>query len=98
MQALKYDQFDCATLADMLRGEIELIEVDDLSGKVQHVGFGGVAKSKYVSKNTGKTIYVLERNNTYAADAYTNDVWQFDADFSAAEADEFIRLHDSAKA
>lgn len=97
MKALNYNQLDCETYAAAVAGKVEVIELEDLSGKVPHVGFGGASKSSYVSPNTGKTIFVLERNNTYAADAYYNDVWQFDHDFTATEAADFIRAHDAEK-
>ncbi len=59
-----------------------------------HVGCGGASKSKYISPRDGREIYVLERNGMYAADAYANDVWQFESDFSAGEADEFLARYD----
>ena len=92
MKAIKFNEIDCS-LAEALRGKIDVVEVEDLSGKVPHVGYGGAAKSKYVSPS-GKTIYVLERNGMYAADGYANRVWQFEEDFSTAQAEAFIALYE----
>lgn len=90
MEAIKHNQLDCQTLADALKGKVEVIEIADLTGLVPHVGYGGASKSTYVSPKTGKTIYVLERNGMYASDAWGNEVWQFDSDFTTADAALFL--------
>lgn len=93
---LKYDVLDCATLSDVVSKKgVIVTEIEDLSGKVPHVGYGGASKSTYVSPKTGNTVYVLERNGWYAGDAYVNDVWQFDCDFTAEEANDFIKSEDA---
>ena len=98
MQALKYHQLDCQTLTDALKAKgIVVTEIVDLSNLVPHVAYGGACKSSYVSPKSGKIIYVLERNALYAPDAWLNDVWQFDADFSLEEAVEFLSNYDAAK-
>lgn len=86
MTPIKYNQLDCCTLADTLKGKAEVVELADLSGKVPHAAYGGASKSLY----TGQGIYVLERNGLYACDAWVNDVWQFNTDFSSAEAATFL--------
>ena len=94
MTPLKHITLDCTTASEMLRGKAQVTEIEDLTGEVPHVGYGGAAKSSYVSPTSGKTIYVLERNGMYAPDAYTNDVWLFDEDFSAAAARDFLTAID----
>ena len=90
MKEIKYHLLDCQTFTEAMRGKVEVIELEDLTGKVPHVGYGGASKSKYFSPKTDRWIYVLERNGWYAGDAYANDVWQFDNDFTADEARRFI--------
>ncbi len=97
MKAIKYNQLDCQMLADALKGKVTVTEIENLTGKVPHVGFGGASKSSYESPKTGKTIYVLERNGLYAPDAWINDVWQFDADFTIQEATNFLTTIDTEK-
>lgn len=92
---IKHSQLDCQTLADALRGRVEVQEIQDLTGLVPHVGAGGASKSIYVSPKTGRTVYVLERNGMYAPDAYLNDVWQFADDFSVDEAREYLDMWDN---
>lgn len=94
---LAHHQLDCQTLADALSGKVAVRELEDLTGKVPHVGYGGASKSSYVSPRTGKTIYVLERNGLYAPDAWSNDVWQFDQDFTPAEAAAFLAAVDAQR-
>lgn len=97
MQCLKYVQLDCQLFAEVARKQgVETRNEQDLCNKVPHVGFGGASRSEYTSPKTGKTIYVLERNGWYAGDAYQNDVWQFDTDFTTEQAAEFIAAHDRA--
>lgn len=93
LMPVKYHCLDCSTFKGAVKGKIEVTEIENLSCKIPHVGYGGGSKSKYVSPK-GQTIYVLERNNWYTGDAYINDVWQFDRDFTAEEADEFITQFD----
>lgn len=91
MQALKYHQLDCQTLTDALKEQnIVVTELVDLSSYVPHPAYGGACKSSYVSPRSGKTIYALERNALYAPDAWLNEVWQFDEDFTASEAVQFL--------
>lgn len=90
MKPIKHHQLDCQTFADATHGKIEVFEVEDLTNRVPHVALGGASKSRYESPTTGKTIYVLERNAMYAPDGWLNDVWQFDHDFSIADAVEFL--------
>lgn len=97
MNAIKYHELDCQTFADALRGKVDVVEVEDLTGKVPHVGFGGAVKSKYISPKSGKTIYVLEQSGMYAADAFVNRVWQFEEDFSVDDAIEFLRIYEKEK-
>lgn len=96
MDAIKYNQLDSQTLSGALKGKVTVTELEDLTGKVPHAGYGGAAKSVYVSPKTSKTIYVLERNGLSSPDSYTNDVWQFEADFTAAEAASFLTAIDSS--
>jgi hypothetical protein len=91
MKPLKFFSLDCQTFADALKNKINLVFLEDLSGKIPHVGYGGAGKSKYISPKSGKEIFVLEVNGWYDADAYINDVWQFEKDFTAEEATEFLK-------
>lgn len=94
MTPLNHQVLDTETFADAVRRlgvPVMVMETEDLCGLVPHVGYGGAAKSMYTSAKTGKPVYVLERNGFYAPDAYQNDVWQFDTDFSPAEAADFLR-------
>lgn len=92
MNAIKHSQLDCRTFAESVA--IPVTELEDLSMNVPHVGYGGASKSCYISPNSGQTIYVLERNGTYAPDAWINDVWQFDRDFTAHDASDFLKAWD----
>jgi hypothetical protein len=91
MKALKHVELDCQMFSGYAGDQVKIESVEDLSGKVPHVVMGGAQKSMYISQKTGKPVWVLERNEWYAGDAYTNDVWLFDADFSIEEAAAFIR-------
>lgn len=95
MKPIKHAILDCETFEAFADGKVNVELVEDLCGKVPHVGFGGAAKSKYVSPKTGNTVYVLERNGMYAGDAYSNDVWLFESDFTAEEACAFLQQWDS---
>ena len=98
MQALKYHQLDCQTLTEALKEQgIIVTEIVDLSNLVPHVAYGGACKSSYVSPRSGKIIYALERNALYAPDAWLNDVWQFDEDFTISEAVRFLSQVDATK-
>ncbi len=97
MEAIKHIQLDSTTFAEVMRGTVDVVEVEDLSQKVPHVGFGGASKSRYVSPTNGDMIFVLERNGMYSPDAYINDVWQFRQDFSASDAAKFLAEIDGAK-
>lgn len=94
MKPIKYASLDCQTFEEWANGKVSVEPVEDLCHKVPHVGFGGASKSKYVSAKTGNTVYVLERNGMYSCDAYSNDVWLFEADFTAEEADAFLKKWD----
>lgn len=98
MKAIKFNELDCQTLADALKGKVEVVELEDLSWKVPHVGYGGATKSMYVSPKSGKTVYVLERSGMYDADAFSTKVWQFDEDFTVEDAAEFLTQFDKMTA
>ena len=94
MTPIKHISLDCQTFVDAFKQQypqVEVRELENLTGKVPHVGFGGASKSYYLSPKSGRAIYVLERNGQYAPDAYNNDVWQFREDFTAEEAAEFLK-------
>jgi hypothetical protein len=98
MIPLKHIELDQQTFAEIARKQGVIVEsMEDLTGKVPHTGFGGAEKSKYESPSGRGTIYVLERNHWYAGDAYANDVWSFDRDFTVEEAAEFLREIDKSK-
>lgn len=90
MNLIKHAQLDCQTFAEAVKNKVAVTELEDLTGKVPHVGYGGASKSSYISPNSGKMIFVLERSGMYCQDAFLSDVWQFDTDFSTEEASEFI--------
>ena len=91
MKPIKYHCLDCETFASAVKGAVVVVLIEDLTGKVPHVGYGGASKSKYASPKSGREIFVLEVNGWYDADAYVNDVWQFEEDFSVDQAAEFVR-------
>ena len=97
MKAIKHLELEDTTYAAAVKSIVAVTELADLTGRVPHVGYGGAAKSCYVSPKTGKTIYVLERNGLIAPDSYINDVWLFDSDFSDAEAAAFLAAIDKAR-
>lgn len=90
MNPIKHTVLDCETFDSFCAGKVDVKLVEDLCYKVPHGGYGGASKSSYANK-TGKTILVLERNDWYSGDAYANDVWLFEEDFTADEAAEFIK-------
>lgn len=94
MKAIKFDDVDCDTLANILRDKVVMTNTVDISDAVPHCGYGGASKWSYLSPKTGKTIYVLERSQTYAPDAYHTEIWQFEQDFTAEEAARFIADYD----
>jgi hypothetical protein len=99
MKALSYQVLDCEILAGVLAKQgVKVTEVEDLSGKIPHTALGSAAKSTYFSPKSNRTVYVLEREQQYAADGFATDVWQFAEDFTAEEAAEFVRQYDAAKA
>lgn len=92
MVPIKHNQLDCETLANALsKLGITVTEIADLTGLVPHVGYGGAAKSFYISPKSGKPIYVLERNGLCSPDSWLNDVWQFADDFTIDEAKAFLQ-------
>ena len=98
MIEVKYANLDSRSLSEVLATiGIQVVETQDLTGKVRHVGMGGAAKLKYVSPKTGRTIYILERSAPYAPDAYYTESWQFREDFSAQEAQDFLEDHERNK-
>lgn len=97
MNPLKFAELDSQTFAEAVRDKVDVVELEDLTGKVPHVGYGGALKSKYVSPKTGRTIYVLEQSGMYDIDAYINKVWQFDRDFTVEEAAEFLKRYEQSK-
>jgi hypothetical protein len=90
MDYVKHVVLDCQTYAEAVKDKVTVVELEDLTGKVPHVGYGGASKSSYSSPITGRTVYVLERNGSVAPDAYVNDVWLFMDDFSAEDAAKFL--------
>lgn len=94
MKQMKHTVLDCETFEGWVEGKVEVEFSEDLCGKVPHVGCGGASKSKYVSRKTGKTVFVLERNGMYSGDAYSNDVWLFEEDFTADDARLFLEEWD----
>lgn len=92
IKPIKHHSFDCSDLAAELEKHGVTVErVEDLTGKVWHVGAGGATKSTYVSPKSGKTIFVLEKFGMYSADAYSCESYQFEEDFTVEQADEFLR-------
>lgn len=92
IKPIKSHIFDCSDLASELkRHGVTVEQVEDLTGKVWHVGAGGATKSTYVSPKSGKTIFVLETFGMYSADAYSCESYQFEEDFTVEQADEFLR-------
>ena len=94
---INYMVVDDYTFAQIARKQgIQTEELEDLTGRVPHAGFGGAEKSRYVSKKNGATLYVLERN-CWHSDSCENKIWTFDRDFTAAEASEFLSEIDRSK-
>ena len=88
---LRHAQLDCDTFANILdRQGITIYGERNLSGDVPHSGYGGVTMYTYVSPNTGRFVYVLERSGLYAPDAYLCNVWQFSYPFSVSDANDFL--------
>lgn len=85
------------TYAEYLKGHVEVVELEDLTGLVPHVAYGGASKSVYFSPKSHKNVYVLERSGHFAADSYSNDVWFFDVDFTAVQARDFLERWDKKK-
>lgn len=97
MNVLKHVDIDCESYADVARRNGIVVEqVCEMDG-VDHVGFGGCAKSRYVSPKTGQMLYVLERTGQYAPDAYATEAWVTDTDFSEAEAIALVKAHDETR-
>ena len=94
MHPIKHNKIDSASFADVV-APLPVEFVEDLCGKVPHVGYGGASKSKYLAPKSGRTIFVLERNGMYAPDAFSNEVWHFEQDFTVAEASTFLNNQDS---
>lgn len=94
---IKFDVLIDTTLKEEFKKVgVDVIEMEDLSFKVPLIWEGGAAKSIYCSPKTNRTVYVLERN-TWLTDSYKNEVWQFDKDFTASEAVEFIKSYDKGR-
>ena len=86
---------DCLTIEGVAnRLKIGIAMLADLSNVAPCVGFGGVAKYRYISPYSGKPIWVLQRSGYYDCDAFACDVWQFDQDFTEDQAVEFLRTID----
>lgn len=96
MNLIKHIVLDSETYADAVKSKVAVNELEDLTGKVDHVGFGGASKSHYRLDN-GVDRYVLERNGLSSPDSYTNHVWIFYDDFTANEADLFLKNWDYAE-
>jgi hypothetical protein len=97
VKPIKHSFIDCTTLKEALKGKVEVKELEDLYLIVPHVGYGGAMISTYVSPNSGKDVFVLERYGLYAADAYVTEVWQFEEPFTAEEARLFLEQADNLK-
>jgi len=78
---LQHVQLDCQMFIDFVREHVSVSQI---------AVYGDTLKSSYTSPKSGRTIYVLERTAMYECDAYINDVYQFDADFSAVQARDFL--------
>jgi hypothetical protein len=97
LKHIKHHILHDETLADVFKTHgVKVMEIEDLSGRVPHVGAGGAWKSSYVSPKSGKTIYVLERQGCGDGESYVNHVWQFEADFTPDEARMFLEDWDEA--
>jgi hypothetical protein len=83
-------------LQNLLKGKKEVIEVEDLTGKIPHSRYGGACKSFYLNKNKVK-IYALERFESYGEENYYNDIFQFKEDFDVDSVNNFIKQYDLAK-
>lgn len=97
MNILKHVEIDCESYADVARRHGVVVEQVCEMDNVDHVGFGGCAKSRYVSPKTGQTLYVLERAGQYTPDAYTTEAWITDTDFSETEAIAMVKAHDETR-
>lgn len=96
MNLIKHITLDSETYADAVKSKVVVTEIEDLTGKVDHVGFGGASKSYYELDN-GAERYVLERNGMSSPDSYTNNVWIFYNDFTANDAYLFLKNWDSVE-
>ncbi len=63
---------------------------EDLTGLVPHAALDGAQKVIYQSPLSAKTIYALEIVSFIPPDGYASRVWQFNRDFTAAEAAAFL--------
>lgn len=97
MNILKHIEIDCQSYADVARQQGVVVEQVCEMDDVDHVGFGGCVKSRYVSPTTGQTMYVLERSGQYAPDAYMTEAWVTDEDFTEAQAVELVKAHDAKR-
>lgn len=80
-----------------VRGHVSVDLLEDLTGRVPHSAMAGAAKLHYVSPNTGRDMYILDRSVIYAADDWASETWTFVKDFTADEAADFLRAYDAAK-
>lgn len=104
MIPLAYNQFDSEDLIGAMRRLLpkdkvpdDYREVEDLTGQVPHVGYGGANKSQYTSPKTGRQVYVLEQSGMYASDGYVTRTWQFGEDFTVGQAAEFLAAEDAKR-
>lgn len=94
MHPLKYFELGCQTLTEAVRGKVEVVELEDLTGKVPQMQ--EISKSMYVSSETHRNIYVLEQRDLFVPESYVTRVWQFDSDFTVEEAARFLKEYEKS--
>ena len=96
MECTKYNRVDCDLLENIIGSRVTIKKLENLSGKVNHVGMGGADKLAYTN-GRGERIFVIERSQYYAPDGYVTDIWQFKEDFTVEEAKIFVENFDNAQ-
>ena len=98
MKHQAYRQLDSLSFAEAaIPTGVAVIHEADLSGLVAHGEMGAAVKSSYISPKSGSRVFVLERSSWRGDDAYVTDVWQFDCDFTDAQARRFVDEWDQAQ-
>lgn len=99
MKPIRYNQFDCSSLADQLTGIAVISHRLDISDSTPHAEYGGVERFNYTYSATGETVYVLERKTLYAPDSndYSVECWKFAENFDTADAALFLDHIDRAR-